>query len=854
MGKKIVILCLFFSLIIFITSVNAVNISFNNSLITENLTFTGDENITRYLEVPLNTYFKNAFMNVSGFRLDGGYYSGEYADISSIVAYGSYYDLTFNGTNIWAASNINGKAFKLFSNWTDTGDFISFSGVTGITNNNTLIFLSPLAGSQIYKYWMNGTYTGESITKESDNYNSAFLEYDSNILYALDIFYNRLYKYYPNNGTFIEYFNLTETSANGLAIDGTNIWIGDRSSCSVNKYFMNMTYTGESIYFSSQYIPFCGISGIFLNGTDIWIGDATSKVYKFFTNITPSYTSNPYIQINNTKIWNYTGEFNTTEELSDYSNVLNEAINKGSCDCSGCSIVGYNCSIPFIFHSDTAGILNYFLKDFSIISEDTQVFNQTAKETSQQTFFINGSYDSLDYKSISANLNYDGVLYPAVYSGSNGYFEFTTSIQIPSVSSEENKTFYWILKFTELNNDILYFNSTFNNQTIEKVYFHECNSTINTTVLNFTIREEGTFDLLNSSMEATFNYWVSGLEGGEYQTYSFSNTADNQSNYVFCISPSEQIVLIDSTVSYFKTGYDRREYYFDNAIVSNTTDTTYLYLAKTNETDIFTFTLFDEDEDVVTNAEIRILRWDIGTDNFYLVSMIKTDQEGKAFTNLRLTDAWYRYQVIYNNELKLTTEPVKESTNSRILRIQVGLGDPFFQYDFDSLAHSLVFNNASNVFTFNYAETTGGLSYGCLKVLDIKSNKTQVIHLSCVQSTSGTLSYQLTENGTYVAQGIVILTPSYNSIEKIVDEETESFGIPDRFQKIGGHGRFISFILIGTLSAIGVSIGSVFVGCSLVFIGLVFVNLMGWINIGDSVLFAIVSIIIIILIAGGRKT
>jgi hypothetical protein len=41
------------------------NTTFNNSLATENLTFTGNQNITRYLSVPQNTYLTNARMNLS---------------------------------------------------------------------------------------------------------------------------------------------------------------------------------------------------------------------------------------------------------------------------------------------------------------------------------------------------------------------------------------------------------------------------------------------------------------------------------------------------------------------------------------------------------------------------------------------------------------------------------------------------------------------------------------------------------------------------------------------------------------------------------------------------------------------
>ncbi len=41
-------------------------------------------------------------------------------------------------------------------------------------------------------------------------------------------------------------------------------------------------------------------------------------------------------------------------------NSINIAINSSNCDCIGCVISGSNCKIPFLFHSDSRGILNWF--------------------------------------------------------------------------------------------------------------------------------------------------------------------------------------------------------------------------------------------------------------------------------------------------------------------------------------------------------------------------------------------------------------------------------------------------------------------------------------------------------------
>lgn len=58
--------------------------------------------------------------------------------------------------------------------------------------------------------------------------------------------------------------------------------------------------------------------------------------------------------------WNYTGEYNNTSETtSNLSSAINSALNGGACDCTGCSINFPNCTIPYLFHADQPGKLEY---------------------------------------------------------------------------------------------------------------------------------------------------------------------------------------------------------------------------------------------------------------------------------------------------------------------------------------------------------------------------------------------------------------------------------------------------------------------------------------------------------------
>jgi len=77
-------------------------------------------------------------------------------------------------------------------------------------------------------------------------------------------------------------------------------------------------------------------------------------------------TTNPFLAIGDINVWNYTGVLDhTNNQTSNFASTLNDALNSGACDCDGCSLDENNCIIPFIFHSDTAGILEYSYMNIS---------------------------------------------------------------------------------------------------------------------------------------------------------------------------------------------------------------------------------------------------------------------------------------------------------------------------------------------------------------------------------------------------------------------------------------------------------------------------------------------------------
>lgn len=503
------------------------------------------------------------------------------------------------------------------------------------------------------------------------------------------------------------------------------------------------------------------------------------------------------------------------------------------------------------YANDTAGNLGSSVKtwDYNVF-ENSKTYTASTAELANEQFILNTTFISGATPQY-AYLVYDGTQYASTITNpTDNIYIFSNNISIPLISGSATKTFNWSITYQ---NSTASYNQVTDsaNQTVGAILLVICNGTYTQKALNFTLKEEGTFSLLTGSLEATFDYWTQGSDGTITKNSFYANLTDNSSNYNFCIYPTTAYLTFSGIVSYKKTGYDAREYWFNQATANNITQNISLYLAATNATDTFTFTVKDESDTDISGAYVYVQRWDIGTNNFYTIGILKTSNDGTASINLRLTDAWYRYVVVYNGVTYLTTDPVKETSTSRILRVTLAEQN-VYNYFYD-VSHSLTFNNATNTFTFTYTDTTGAVATGCLKIIQQTVTNGSTISYQCINTASGTISYAVTANGTYTASGQLILITNYSSASSIVDSLTKSIGKPEKYTKIGNYGRVISLVAIGTAALVGVAAGSIPLGLGLIIAVMFGMMYLGFLDLRDTMWY-IVSIAIMIIIAVARRS
>jgi len=663
---------------------------------------------------------------------------------------------------------------------------------------------------------------------------------------------------------FIEF--ISPTPANGSNIStssiSTSLNISSNYINSVNIRFYNST---------GLYQQWTQTSGLWNFGFNNGGNDGT-----YYLNATVNTTTG---QENSTETRTYffdtTGpEINITSPLSSYSylynnrtfnltyNIIDSAGHLDSCwyiynnittnlNCSSNTTFNYNIYINNItvYANDTFGNENYntlsWLTDLIIIDEvyDEQTFSTKYNNLTLVTW-INMSNVSTN----SALVFYNNATTFLTSSNTGNYYNFTSS-SIISADVIENKTFYFnVSKFYIGNTEEIQLPER--SQIINPILVKLCNSTFNISSVNFTVYTEGTSTELNSSVDFLINYWIDGDGSTAYQQFNLTDNNENKSTFEVCISDETQSFTLDGLVNYYRTDSDSRNYLLTDFLATNDTQLIPLYLEATNLTDIVTVSVIDENRNFVENANIYVQRWDIGTNTFSTVAIIVTNDEGEGFVNLNLYDVYYRFVVYYEDVIRKTTTPEKLFDAEKQIPIIIQALDNY--QPFTNIATSLTFNEVNDVVSYSFVDSSGALSQGCLYVYNMTTSGNVLLSSECSTSVSSTLSYLITSNNTYFVKGVLTLNSVYEEAEQIDTLIIDGI-LNDNNDVIKTYGYMISFLLLGTIIAAGISMGKIEIALVGLPVVALFVNFMGWLNISTTILYSIISLCVLILILGGLK-
>lgn len=571
------------------SSVSAFQINtFNNSLSSETLTFTGNQNITRYLAVPQNSILTNGFFNISGFQSFSfpdsiiNFYTANNTATDSL----SLNNLTWTGTPNYVPGII-GSAF----NFTGTNYLVSQNNagtqISGANSRTLAMWVisssnNPASGNGYHLVSWGTCSSGQAfgIYINHNKYEYLGCGGDFEMGGRADGVWKFLVLTY--NGTdVIAYVNGTRTASSTLALNTGNhpIAVGTRFDTPGVDDAINTSIDEIGVW--NRSLTDAEILNLYNSG----IGKTySSGIASPLTLMVGENLSTLSISANGTNPINIT--------TSNLYNSVNEYL-------ASCSIINGYCNVPFIFGSQQAGALTYSALNFNNLGfiENSQTYNATTYETKSETFLINITYDS-SLSMPSATLFYNGVGYSGISSGNGNIITFSSTLDIPT--GVTSGSFYWNISIGGTT-----FQSTNKTQTIQPITLTICNATNNVKYLNFTFLDEGNGSIISAATDlAQFNYYLGS--GAVVKTYTFSNSTQN-SAYILCFTPSDKLVIANIQYQYSGLGYPSRQF-ATTLTLSNATTNQQLYLLATAQGNFITFIALNQGGTPISGAAITIQR------------------------------------------------------------------------------------------------------------------------------------------------------------------------------------------------------------------------------------------------------
>lgn len=184
-----------------------------------------------------------------------------------------------------------------------------------------------------------------------------------------------------------------------------------------------------------------------------------------------------------------------------------------------------------------------------------------------------------------------------------------------------------------------------------------------------------------------------------------------------------------------------------------------LYLLNTSQNTDVTATVYDENNVVVEDAQIKTLRYDISTNSYILQEIVITNFEGQAVMGLQLDTEYYKFIIDYQGVQKLETSPTYISETSLTFGIVKAslAGEDYFIYE--KVTSDVYFNNNTENFVFTYNDASNTATQGCLYVYEVLVTSDTLINSSCSSTAAASIVLGITpeNNSVYRADGYVTI-------------------------------------------------------------------------------------------------
>ena len=766
------------------------------------------------------------------------------------------------------AMNLNGTNINLMTvpdssdlNFTGLNFSMGFwiNATTDTDNNEVFEKRSGAGASTLMRYVWNSSVTrGEhrfQFDNETDSdfavsggeliigvYQYIFMTWNGTMSIYVDGDYKNTSQYngtLGSNGVPLNFSCLSTPCNTGTSIDELGIWNRSLSSTEISQL-----YNG-----GSGFNPFVPLS-VELNSPaegDTFISSTRS----FNATLTPLDLNLTNATFN---VWLSDGTLinQTTRGLT--GNVSNNSV----LSISGLPFGEFKWNVLGCGINDTGGSVCVVKNTNSTFSRKSFVFNSQTFTTptvslSSSIFILNFSYDSSQFNSVNANLFYNNTLFGGTLSGTGNDILFSTSITSPSVSSQTNISFNWIVTLVNSTGTFLE-NSTSNNQSVSQFQIDDCS--VNTElILNYTLKDEETTNTIdanaqNSSIE--INAIITSLTDTS-QIISFSQNYSELNPAQVCLGAGvlgNGTWQFDVQTRYLADLYETEFHNIQSAILnsSNFPQNIDLFPLLTADSQEFVITFKDDSFSPVKDALITITRKYVGEGLFRTVEAPLTDRDGQSIVHLVIGDVIYTIQVSKNGEILATFDNIVPfCADVTIGKCEINL-DSFSTgvnpTDFESvndISFLMDFDQSTRDVTVIFTIPSGAVSTIALNstVFDNRGNTTACS--TQLVSSSGTLTCSIPPSFgnitilSVLTKDDVIINSAVYTIRQDVDE------------LFGGTGYIFLLLLYMTLPLIAITTGPGIIIAAI--LGLIFAVLLNFFN-TDNII-GVGSTIIWFIIAGG---
>ena len=433
-------------------------------------------------------------------------------------------------------------------------------------------------------------------------------------------------------------------------------------------------------------------------------------------------------------------------------------------------------------------------------------FDAQVYETDNSTFELNISVDT-GSTVFSASLNYSNVTTVAdtIEDLGSGNFRIRKTIDTADVSGNSTNLFNFFIIFDE-GAGFSSSATTINSQTVS-----ETNVTLATTnpILNFTVYDEDTLEVILSEMGITFNWFL----GTGTETTNISYDEGLQSSFEFNTMPSfrnftSEITLNLNNGSKASTNfsYGDRNYDFRSYKLNQVTRNQPLYLLGVNNGTNIIVSVKDTGFEPLEDYLVKIYRFYPEGNKFRLVESRKTDLFGQFVANLVQNKIKYRFEFFDENDVLVkTASSVIIACRSTICTASFIIGaaeddSARFQNVTDA-EYFLTFNNNTNLVGLTWNDNTDDSPIYNLLIERKLFNGTTVVYNENSSASFGLLSFDVgSTRASYSASAFRIVGDDHRRIALL------NFKVGDLTDVFGIEGLMWSFILIFSFVIMGMAI------------------------------------------------